>query len=643
MGQGIATGFCTLVADELDVPLERVKFVFAPVSKAYADPFFGDETTGGSTSMAGSFLPLRKAGATARVMLIQAAAKGWDVPYGECAAENGIVSHPSSKRTATYGSLAAAAATLPVPPKVDLKEAYEFKLIGKASVARVDIPSKVNGTAKYGIDVVVPGMVYASVAKSPVFGGTVKSYDAGAAKKVHGVLDVVKISSGVAVVATNTWAARQGREALKLVWDDGPNAHLSTAQLNAEARALVPHSKLVAQKGDPGSVSGKTLHATYQGPFLAHAAMEPMNATAYVRDDVAEVWAPTQVPSRCQTAAMKITGLPADKCFVHTTLLGGGFGRKLETDAVEDALEVSKAIHKPVKVTYTREDDIQHDFYRPMSVNALSGTLDDSGNLVAMVQTVVAPSIARRWIPFFFKDGIDPLAMDGAGNIAYAIPNVEFRYADHEHGIPVGFMRAPAGNFNCFATETFIDELAHAAGKDPLAFRLALLTHDPRATGVLQTVAKKADFGKTMPPGHAQGIALGLWGGSYSAIVADVSLKDGNVKVHHAHIAVDVGTVVNPDIVVSQSVGSTLFGLAMARTSKITIEKGRVVQNNFYDYTVLRHDDAPEMTVSIVPSAVKPTGVGELGVPAIAPAVANAVFKLNGKRIRSLPFSDALA
>jgi isoquinoline 1-oxidoreductase beta subunit len=643
MGQGIAMGFCTLVADELDVPLDRVKFVFAPVSKAYADPFFGDETTGGSTSMAGSFLPLRKAGATARAMLITTAAKNWGVPATDCTTANGAVLHAASNRQAGYGSLAMAAASLPVPTDTPLKSADSFKLIGKAHNPRVDIPSKVNGTAKYGLDVKVPGMVYASIARSPVFGGSVKSFDTKAAKKVRGVLDVVEVSSGVAVVATNTWAARQGRNALKIEWNDGPNAKLNSSELNAEARALVPHSKLVGKIGDPSSATGHTLHATFQGPFLAHAAMEPMNATAWVRDDAVDVWAPTQVPSRCQSSAMKISGLPAEKCSIHTTLLGGGFGRKLEVDAVEDALEVSKAIRKPVKVTFTREDDIQHDFYRPMSVNVVSGTVDTSGNLVSLVHTVVAPSIAKRWLPVFFKDGIDPLAMDGAGNIVYAIPNAEFRYAEHDHGVPVGFMRAPAGNFNCFATESFMDELAHAAGKDPLAFRLALLGKDPRAAAVLQLAASKSGYGKAMPPGRAQGIALGLWGGSYSAIVAEVSLHEKNVKVHRAHIAVDVGTVVNPDIVVSQATGSLLFGLAMARTSKITIENGRVVQNNFYDYTVLRHDDAPEVNVSIVPSTVKPTGVGELGVPAIAPAVANAVFKLNGKRIHSLPFSDALA
>jgi isoquinoline 1-oxidoreductase beta subunit len=643
MGQGVATGFCTLVSEELDASLENVKFVFAPVSKVYADPIFGDITTGGSTSMLSFFLPLRKAGATARAMLVQAAATGWGVPPAECTTASGVVTHPASQRHATYGSLVTAAAALPIPADVALKDPSAFKLIGKPNVRRVDIPAKVNGTANFGIDVKVPGMVYASVEKSPVFGGSVASFDAGAAKKVRGVLDVVQITSGVAVVATNTWAAKQGRQALNVKWHDGPNAKLSSQELFDQARALVPRAKLVSAKGNVASVTGRTLHATYQGPFLAHAAMEPLNATAYVRADGVDVWAPTQVASRCQSSAMRISGLPAEKCLVHTTLLGGGFGRKLDVDAVEDALEVSKALGKPVKVTYTREDDVQHDFYRPSSVNAVSGTLDDAGNLVSLVHTVVASSIARRWLPVYYKDGIDPLALDGVGNTAYAVPNTEVRYADQDHGIPVGFMRAPAANFNTFATEGFMEELAHAAGKDPLAFRLALLKGDPRATAVLTTAASKADYGKKMPPGRAQGIALGLWGGSYSALVADVSIQDKNVKVHHVTAAVDCGTVVNPDIVQTQVSGAVLFGLAMARAGKITIKDGRVEQHNFYDYLVLRHDDAPRVDVTVVASSVKPTGIGELGVPAIAPAVASAVFKLTGKRIRTLPFSDALA
>jgi isoquinoline 1-oxidoreductase beta subunit len=643
MGQGVATGFCTLVSDELDVSLENVKFVFAPVSKVYADPIFGDITTGGSTSMLSSFLPLRKAGATARAMLVQAAATGWGVAPSECTTANGVVTHAASQRHATYGSLVTAAAALPVPSDVALKDPTAFTLIGKPTVQRLDIPPKVNGTARFGIDVTVPGMVYASVEKPPVFGGSVASFDATAAKKVRGVLDVVQISSGVAVVATNTWAAKQGRAALSVKWHDGPNANLSSRELFDQARALVPRAKIVSAKGNVASVTGRTLHATYQGPFLAHAAMEPMNATASVRADGVDVWAPTQVASRCQSSAMRISGLPADRCLVHTTLLGGGFGRKLEVDAVEDALEVSKAVGKPVKVTYTREDDVQHDFYRPSSVNAVSGTLDDGGNLIALVHTVVAPSIAHRWLPVLYNNGIDPLALDGVGNVAYAVPNTEVRYADQQHGIPVGFMRAPAANFNTFATEGFMDELAHAAGKDPLAFRLALLTQDPRATAVLKTAAGKAGYGKKMPPGRAQGIALGLWGGSYGALVADVSLQDKNVKVHHVTVAVDCGTVVNPDIVQTQVSGAVLYGLAMARTGKITIKDGRVEQHNFYDYVVLRHDDAPRVDVTIVASSVKPTGIGELGVPAIAPAVASAVFTLTGKRIRTLPFSDALA
>jgi isoquinoline 1-oxidoreductase beta subunit len=643
MGQGTATGFCTIVADELDAPFDRVHFVFAPVRKEYNDPIFGDITTGGSTSIAGNFLPLRQAGATARAMLVTAAANAWGVSPGACSTADGAVVHASTQRRATYGSLAAAAAALPVPAKVPLKNADAFTLIGKPKLQRLDIPAKVNGTAIYGIDVTVPGMVYATVARSAVFGGHAVSFDAHAAQATPGVLDVVKIDSGIAVVATNTWAAKKGREALKISWDAGPNATVASADLYEQARKLVPRAKFAGGTGDPAAVTGRTIYATYTGPYLAHATMEPMNATASVTADRCDVWAPTQVPSRCHAAAMAVSGLPAERCFVHTTLLGGGFGRKLETDAVVDALQISRATGKPVKVTYTREDDIQHDFYRPMSVNAVSGTLDDAGKLVALVHTVVAPSIAKRWLPVYFKNGVDPLALDGAGNIAYAVPNLAVHYADVSPGVPVGFMRAPAASFNAFATEAFIDELAHVAGSDPVAFRLGLLDHAPRAKAVIETVVRESRFAEPPAPGRAYGIAFSMWAGSYIALVADVSLHAKNVKVHRAFAAVDCGLVVNPDIVVTQVQGGVLYGLAMARTGKITIAGGRVEQNNFYDYTVLRQEDAPRVSVTIVPSSAAPTGIGELGVPPIAPAVANAVFALTGKRVRTLPFSDALA
>jgi isoquinoline 1-oxidoreductase beta subunit len=643
MGQGIATGFCTIVADELDAPIANVRYEFAPAAPAYIDAFFGDQTTGGSTSTPDSWLPLRQAGATARAMLISAAAKQWDVDASTCVAANGIVSHAPSGKTASYGSLATAAAAIPVPKDVPVKTPDKFTLIGK-HVARVDTPLKVNGKAKYGIDTVVPGMVHATVVRPPVFGGSVASFDATGAKKVSGVIDVVQISTGVAIVATNTWATRQGRAALHVVWNDGPNAHVNTKQLFVDAHKMVATAKVAKKVGDVATAQGKTISAVFEAPFLAHAPMEPMNATADVRADSVEVWAPTQVQTRSQQTAMAITGLPADKVTIHTTFLGGGFGRRLDADYVGDAVEVSKKIGKPVKVTWPREEDIQHDFYRPMQVNALRGTVDANGKLVALSHTVVADSIAKRWAPPLFKDGIDPLALDSAWNVVYDVPNVDFRYADLTSGVPVGFMRAPAANVNTFATEIFIDELAHAAHKDPVAFRMALLEKSPRAAGVLRAAAAAAGWGKKMPAGHAQGVALCLWGGSYGALIADVSLDEKKQPIVHSTVmAVDTGIVINPDIVRMQVQGAVNYGLAMARTAKITIERGRVQQNNFYDYTVLRNADAPPTHVVIVSSTEKPTGIGELGTPPIAPAIANAMFKLDGKRIRSLPFSDALA
>ena len=642
MGQGIATGFCTIVADELDVPIANVRYAFAPSSPEYVDAFFGDQTTGGSTSTPDSWMPLRQAGATARAMLIAAAAKQWSVDPATCTAANGVVTHAASSKTATYGSLASAASQIAVPKDVPLKTPDRFTLIGK-HVARLDTPFKVNGKAKYGIDTVVPGMVHASVVRPPVFGGSVSHFDATKAKAINGVIDVFAISSGVAVVAKNTWAARQAHDAVHVAWNDGPNAHVNSKVLLEQAHALVATAKVAKKIGDVTSVHGTTLKSTFETPFLAHAPMEPMNATADVRADSVEVWAPTQVQTRSQQIAMAITGLPASKVQVHTTYLGGGFGRRLDADYVGDAVEISKKIGKPVKVTWPREQDIQHDFYRPMSVNAVSGTLDASGNLVALSHTVVADSVAKRWAPPLFKDGIDPLALDGAWNTPYDVANMDYRYADQNSGVPVGFMRAPAANVNTFATEVFMDELAHAAHKDPVAFRLALLSKAPRAAAVLQAAAKAAGYGKKMPAGQAQGIALCLWGGSYGALVADVSLNGTDVVVHRTVMAVDCGTVINPDIVRMQTQGAVNYGLAMARSAKITLANGRVSQTNFYDYTVLRNADAPPTHVIVMPSTEKPTGIGELGTPPIAPAIANAIFKLNGKRIRKLPFSDALA
>jgi isoquinoline 1-oxidoreductase beta subunit len=529
---------------------------------------------------------------------------------------------------------------------VKLKDASQFTLIG-TSPKRLDLDAKVRAKATYGIDVVVPGMVYANVLKAPTFGGTVDTVDDAAARKVAGVFDVVKISSGVAVVARNTWAAMQGRDALKVTWkNDGPAAHVNTAQMFADAEKAARTSGVVAgQHGDVGKAQGKAVDAVYRGPFLAHAAMEPMNATADVREDAVEVWAPTQVQTRSRDVAMKITGFPADKVTIRTTFLGGGFGRRLDPDYVVDAVEISKAVKKPVKVTWRREDDMKNDFYRPMSVNVLHAKLDVAGHVTAWEHRVASPSIVKRWAPPMFKSGVDFSAVDQVAPTYYAFGSARVTYADFEPGIPVGFMRAPGANWNSFVTESFIDELAHAAGEDPLAFRLALI--DPkkgaRARGVLQLAAQKAGWGHPQNAGASQGLAICDWGGSYGALVAEVSVKGKDVTVHRAVMAADCGVVVHPDIVAAQLEGAINYGIAMAMTAKITFTDGKVDQNNFYDYTVLRMKDAPKIETYVVKSTEKPSGIGELGTPPIAPAIGNAIFKATGKRVRQLPFSDNLS
>ncbi len=643
MGQGIATGLTTIVADELDADMRLVRTEVALADARYVDPAYGTMVTGGSTSVSHMWVPLRTAAATARAMLVAAAAKQWSVEPSTCTTRSSTVYHAPSNRSATYGSLATAAAALPVPANVALKAPDTFTLIGH-SHQRLDIPYKVNGAAQYGIDVRVPGMMYAAIARSPVFGGSVKSFDATKAKSVPGVVDVVQVSNGVAVVAKNTWSAFQGKNALQITWDEGPNADVSTDSLFAEAERLARAHRgehVALSRGNVDEARGTVLEATYFGPFLAHTTMEPQNATADVREDHCEVWAPTQVQQRSQQEAINVTGLPPEKCIVHTTFIGGGFGRRLESDYVREAVEVSKAIKAPVKVQWTREDDIQNEFYRPMSVNVVRGVVAD-GKLTALSHQVVSQSWLRRWYPQWMKNGIDPLDLLEVVDVPYNVPNFRATYIDHEHGIPVGSWRAPDASWNGFVTESFIDELAHAAHQDPLAFRLSLLYHDPRSAGVLRLAAQKAGWGRKQA-NIAQGVALSLWAGSYAALVADVSMQGNVPKVHRVVVAVDCGMPINPDIVVQQAQSATNYGLSAALTNKITLQKGRVQQHNFYDYSALRMTDAPVIDVYTVPSTEKPTGVGELCTPPIAPAVSNAVFVLTGKRARKLPFTDALA
>jgi isoquinoline 1-oxidoreductase subunit beta len=646
MGQGVMTGLPTLIAEELDFPLERLRVTFAEAAPRYIYTGATGMTTGGSTSMRDSWLPLRRAGASARAMLVAAAAKQWNVDPAHLATDSGVVIDRSKNRRATYGSLATLAATLPVPANVSLKDPTQFKLIGVASTRRLDIPAKVNGTARFGMDVKIPGMRYAAIARSPVFGGKVRSFDASKAKAVHGVLDAVEVPTGVAVIAGNTWAAFQGRNALVVEWDEGPNAQLSSADLfvSSERLARDPAQwKIALQRGHGiDTVRGaKTLEAIYRGPFLAHAAMEPENATAYVHDGICEVWAPTQAQTLGQAQAAAITGLPLEKCIIHTTMLGGGFGRRLQSDYIEEAVAVSNAIKAPVKVVWTREDDTQHDWYRPMSVNAVRGVIDAHGRLLALRHVVVAESTRRAHDPSF--TAIDGAARNGVTDIPYAIANYTAAVVDYEHGIPVGSWRAPDANWNEFVTESFIDELAHAAGKDPLAFRLAMLPAESPTAQCLRESAARAGWGRARERGTHQGIAAMYWNGSVGALVVEVSVSGGQPKVHHVTAVVHCGSVVNPAIVAAQTQSAIIYGLSAALTGKITLEHGRVQQANFDTYTVLHMPDAPSIDVYALPSHEPPTGIGELGLPGIAPAVASAFFAATGKRARSLPFSDAYA
>jgi isoquinoline 1-oxidoreductase subunit beta len=643
MGQGVATGMPTIVADELDIPFESVIVEFAPVAAVYEDPILHSQITGGSTSTLASWMPLRTAGASAREMLVATAAKQWGVDPSTLTSKNGTVIDVKNNRTATYGSLVGAAASIPVPAKPTLKTPDQFTLIGKVN-QRIDTPLKVNGTAKYGIDVRVPGMKFASILYPPIFGAKVKSFDASKAKKVKGVIDVVQVPSGIAVVADNSWAAFQGKAALTVGYDNGPLATTSTESLKARFLKLADDGSGALPAVERGSkdVKGRRLAATYYGPTVAHATMEPQNATASVTSDGVEIWAPTQSQTFAQQSAAKIAGVSIDNVKVNTTYLGSGFGRRNYIDSCNDAVAVSKAIKGPVQVIWTREDDIQHDWYKPMAANAISAVLDDGGNLIAMQHTVVMDTILTSLGLPLPPNGVDPISMDSVINTQYEIPNFQAYYINPKSGIPAGFLRAPGANWNGFVMETFIDELARAAGKDPLAFRLALLKKNARATAVLETVAKNASWGSP-PPGTKQGIAFGFWGGTSLATIAEVSMNGKTPRVHRAFVVADAGIVINPTIVRQQLEGATNFGLSMALASKITIKNGAVQQHNFYDFTVLHMDQAPEIHADFLESGLAPSGIGEIAVITIGPAVANAVFELTGKRAYTLPFSDAYA
>ena len=641
MGQGVTTSLPMLLAEELEADWSKVRIESAPADKAYTNPMFGMQGTGGSTSVRAAYTPLRKAGAAAREMLLSAAAETWGVDKAACRAEQGAVVHTPSNRRLTYGKLVAKAATVPLPHDVPLKDPKDWKILG-TRVKRLDTPPKVDGSAQFGIDVKAPGLLVAVIARSPVFGGKVKSFDATNAKAVPGVKHVVQISTGVAVVADGYWSAKKGRDALTVTWDEGPTASVSSASISelfgqkaGQTGAVARHDG-DAQGALPGAAT--KLDAAYELPFLAHATMEPMNCTAHVRADGVDIWAPTQFQTGAQGVGAGIGGVPPEKVKVHTTYLGGGFGRRFELDFIREALETSKATGAPVKVIWSREDDIRNAQYRPACYHKMQAGLDASGQPVAWTHRIVAPSIMARVFPDTVKNGLDGEAVEGGVDMPYTVSNVHVDYSLTDTGIPVGFWRSVNNSYNAFVVESFIDELANAAKKDPYEYRRDLLGKAPRHLRALNLAASKAGWGTPLPTGRSRGIAVYKSFDSYVAEVAEVSVgSDGAPRVHRVVCAVDCGPVVNPDIVEAQMQSAIVYGLTAALWGEITIDKGRVQQSNFHDYRMLRLAEMPVVEVHIVPSTDAQGGVGEPGTPPIAPAVCNAIFAGTGKRIRKLP------
>jgi isoquinoline 1-oxidoreductase beta subunit len=648
MGQGTYTSIPMLIAEELEVDLKQIRLEHAPPNeKVYINPLLGEQATGNSNAMRGAWQPLRQAGATAKTMLVAAAAKKWNVDPASCRAQNAEILHDATGRKIGYGAVAADAARMPVPDKVALKPPQDFRLIGRP-LKRLDTPAKVNGTAVFGIDARPPGVKIATLAQSPAFGGRVKSVDDTAAKAVKGVRQIVRLDDAVAVVADHMGAAKKGLAALVIEWDDGPNAKLNTDDIASvlEKATLTPGA--VAQNiGDvEKALAGAQtkVEATYQLPFLAHAAMEPMNCTVQVRRDACEVWVGSQAIARVQKSAAKATGLPLDKVVVHNHLLGGGFGRRLEVDGVIRAVEIAKHVDGPVKVVWTREEDIQHDMYRPHWFDRLSGGLDEKGRPVAWDNRFAGSSVIARYIPAAFNKGLDPDTTEGAIDLAYKLPNMRVQYVRVEPpGIPTAFWRSVGPSHNVFVTESFMDELAAAAKQDPVAFRSALMTESPRAKAVLELAAQKAGWGQPLPERTGRGVSFQFVFGTYMAQIAEVEVAtSGAVRVRRVVCAVDCGTAINPDTVQAQIQSGIIFGTTAALYGEITLKNGRVEQTNFDSYQMLRIDEAPSIEVHIVPSSEPPGGMGETGTSAIVPAIANAIFAATGKRLRKMPVDVAM-
>jgi len=645
MGQGIYTSLPMLLNEELQADWAKIRVEAAPVDAAYNHPVFGIQMTGGSTTSPAEWTRYRKMGAVARVMLVQAAAKQWGVDPSSCRVENGVVIHDPSKKRATYGSLANAASQLTAPADVPLKDPKTFTLVGK-STKRLDTPSKTNGTAQFGLDVSVPGMLYAVVMRPPVFGGKVRSIDASETLKVPGVKAVEQIPSGVTIVATKFWAAKLGRDKLKVDWDLGPNAGLSTEQMLRDFAEMSQKPGNLAKKvGDPDAAlktAAKAITATYDVPYLAHCMMEPLNCVVDLRADSCELWTGTQFETVDRANAAKVAGLAPEKVKINTTLLGGGFGRRANpaSDFVVEAVHVAKVAKAPVKVVWTRDDDLKGGWYRPMWHDRFFAGVDASGEPVAWKHTIVGQSIAEGtpFEPLMVKDGVDAASVEGAADILYGIPNLRVELHSPKIGVPVQWWRSVGHSHTGFSVEAFFDEVAHAGGKDPYELRRKLLANQPRMLEVLELCAQKAKWGSKLPPGVGRGIATHFSFDSYVAQVVEASVeKNGTVHVHRVFCAVNCGMVINPDTVKAQMEGGIIFGLTAALKTEITLKNGRVEQTNFHDYQMLRMFESPEIEVHIVPSTENPSGVGEPGVPPVAAALANAIFAANGKRVRRLP------
>ncbi|MFZ9367305.1 MAG: molybdopterin cofactor-binding domain-containing protein [Burkholderiaceae bacterium] len=643
MGQGVHTSLPALIAEELNVDITKVKVATAAADPAYVNGLLGAQITGGSTAIRDAWEKLRIGGAQVRTMLVEAAANKWGVAASSLKAENGVVS--GGGKSATYGELASAAASVPVPKEVKLKDPSQFNIVGKA-IPRLDTPAKVNGTAEFGIDVKVPGLVYASVEMSPVIGGQPKSFDDSAVRNQPGIIGVYKINGGVGIVADSYWRAYKARKALKVDWDLGPGANLSTKGMwdgtKAAEKSVAPIKVRpdVGNAGDALKGAAKVLKAEYYTQHMAHQPLEPMNMTAIVSGDKCELIGPTQFQQGAQGFAAAAIGLKPENVTVRTTYLGGGFGRRITQDYAIQAAELSKASGRPVKVLWSREDDMKNDWYRPQGVNRMEGGLDASGKPVAIKHQINSQSITQVLFGLP-KNTLDPFMVEAAV-APYDVPNTSHDLIIHDTGIRVGYLRAVSHTMNCFANESFMDELAHAAGKDPVKYRMELLSKEPRFANVLKIAADKAGWGKKLPAGRAMGVALMEGYGTYMAQIAEVSVSGGDIKVHKVTVACDCGRMVNPGIVRQQLESGIVYGLSHALYSDITVTNGRVDQNNFNDFRILRTNETPVMDITLVDSNEKPGGTGEPSTSLIAPAVANAVFTATGKRLRSMPFAKAL-